>query len=1187
VQPYGLWTSFTFTTFQKRRHNTQLDTVFAVVDILFSLGSQCCFIAYSAVREYNKYVSGAELAFAVFYFAATYRRLWLKNFDFRATLTVSTFLDSYCVAIAVYQVFSGLPTWLTPTFIRSVSALIRYEELLNTGLLVDLVGEVKQRLSLSLFRFVVVSFLYACIGFVLEVLGDMKIDWNGDSGRTFTELNPNYETTVFEQLYFVVVTLSTVGYGDFSPNTTLHQIFTIIMIVTGVAFFSSEVSSIIEMRDEIDSGMGQYRRSRFRNYHILVLGGAVTSGSATLQIFLEELLHPSRPSGQLPDVVLMSEDEPGQGLRKILTSPLGVQHVKFIRGSPMDQTALARADAADADMAFVLGNLSALDSMSHAEDEDTILRASLLQRQLPNLPVRLLLLQSWAKDLARSAGINPLCCMTSGVLNFCRTALAVRCPGLPVLLTTMYSKLAGDWSQLPSKMLPWVREYFTSMRHDVYGAQVGKEYDGVPFLQAAADIHKKHGVTLLAVQTAEWNGARLCPAGLVDGHLHVLSEGDVVMALGHDAHSVLRAVGSESKHPDSWRKRFHRMRQAAARSGAGRAEMFSSTVSHVSGCKTFSPNGVDLGVYSNTSRARGAPPRRTSSAPSVTSTPSSAPLKTVHSGEVPPDSPGEIKPNLNLNSEPSLVPPWRLRFRGEDGGGEEDGKHALLSDGSNELRKSKLRRVSTKTRNLCVLTAKLSAASVVRDIALVAKKKRQEGRDESVFTPWITISRIAKTGNHIIVMVDGEQDAERWEELSILLYRLRGNDGCNIKPIVVVSKAPPTVQELTVWRSIEVYVTEGSVSDKGVVRLLGLELAASIVVVADACTSASPLLMDRRVLLATSVLESTRTSDGSATMDPELLLNKVVLEFHHPKSVWHMREMPGFASLASSVRNQTFEDAFEQRYLRQLAGVAATVRRRSFFSSRDSSPSPSVVQLDRIQRDTASPSHAPLRKEQSSGIHAMASGWLVSPSSKGSGHEGSIGGGVIDVAVRESQKDTFVGRVVQGCLKFFGVLDREGGHKSKKGHGHKRGKDTLLRTNADRKSWIERPESHTQYASGKVMFRTEVSRLMATVFYTPGLMELVDALTRDAAAEEDIGHHVRIWSIPLVEELHGKRMGDAFEKYAAEEALVIGMYRKATKLKKATRSPRSSTATGGGGGKQQDRRLSDSDTDSEVGDCTG
>jgi len=36
------------------------------------------------------------------------------------------------------------------------------------------------------------------------------------------------------------------------------------------------------------------------------------------------------------------------------------------------------------------------------------------------------------------------------------------------------------------------------------------------------------------------------------------------------------------------------------------------------------------------------------------------------------------------------------------------------------------------------------------------------------------------------------------------------------------------------------------------------------------------------------------------TIDPELLLNKIVLEFHHPKSVWHMREAQGFGSLASA-----------------------------------------------------------------------------------------------------------------------------------------------------------------------------------------------------------------------------------------------------------------------------------------------
>ena len=323
--------------------------------------------------------------------------------------------------------------------------------------------------------------------------------------------------------------------------------------------------TIVALKDEIDSGRGQYRRSRFRNAHIIVLGGAVTSGSATLQIFLEELLHPSRPNSSLPDVVLMSEEEPGTGLRRVLTSSLGQAHVKFIRGSPMDQADLARADAANADMAFVLGNLSVQDHLTEAEDEDTILRASLLQRQLPGLPVRLLLLRSWAKEMARTAGINPLSCLTSGVLNHCRTALAVRCPGLPVLLTTMYSKLAGDWSQLPSSMMPWVREYFTSMRHDVYGAQIGAAFDGVPFLEAAARIYREHDVNLLAVQSSPENGGRLCPAGMIGGHLHILSEGDVVMCLGQDVKRVLRAVDSSSKHPEAWRARFHAVRTAAAR----------------------------------------------------------------------------------------------------------------------------------------------------------------------------------------------------------------------------------------------------------------------------------------------------------------------------------------------------------------------------------------------------------------------------------------------------------------------------------------------------------------------------------------------------------------------------------------------------------------------------------------------
>ncbi len=65
-----------------------------------------------------------------------------------------------------------------------------------------------------------------------------------------------------DSLYFSVITLTTVGYGDFSPQTDAGKIFTMIYILTGLSILAGFLTLMAQKQSERTREIRERRRQR-------------------------------------------------------------------------------------------------------------------------------------------------------------------------------------------------------------------------------------------------------------------------------------------------------------------------------------------------------------------------------------------------------------------------------------------------------------------------------------------------------------------------------------------------------------------------------------------------------------------------------------------------------------------------------------------------------------------------------------------------------------------------------------------------------------------------------------------------------------------------------------------------------------------------------------------------------------
>jgi hypothetical protein len=291
----------------------------------------------------------------------------------------------------------------------------------------------------------------------------------------------------FQCIYYIIVTVSSVGYGDIHPTTVASKAVIIIFIATSLIVIPAQVNKLLLLL----SSTSQYRKPynpQSYDYHI-VLCGYVNDAVKTGKL-LRELFHPKRSNAvtsQTIHVVILCPAEPTDDMKALLISPLFDSRVTYVVGSALSYAGLqkVRLDAASA--MFFLCNLEVNNDDATLENAATVLRALSATNFNANLSCFIEVLRPQDRELLKDIDVEIVLC-----LDEYKTVLQARnaiCPGLSTLsenlCTTFGPTTKSGIEHNKDKSGTWTEEYLAGARMEIYHIPIYESmFNAVEYLWA-------------------------------------------------------------------------------------------------------------------------------------------------------------------------------------------------------------------------------------------------------------------------------------------------------------------------------------------------------------------------------------------------------------------------------------------------------------------------------------------------------------------------------------------------------------------------------------------------------------------------------------------------------------------------------------------------------------------------------
>ncbi|KAM6951647.1 calcium-activated potassium channel subunit alpha-1-like isoform 8-T8 [Aplochiton taeniatus] len=352
-----------------------------------------------------------------------------------------------------------------------------------------------------------------------------------NSGDPWENFKNSQALSYWECVYLLMVTMSTVGYGDVYAKTTLGRLFMVFFILGGLAMFARYVPEIAALILNRKKYGGAYNSTRGRK-HIVVCGHITLESVSN---FLKDFLHKDRDDVNV-EIVFLHNISPNLELEALFKRHF--TQVEFYQGSVLNPHDLARVKIESADACLILANKYCADP--DAEDASNIMRVISIKNYHPKIRIitqmlqyhnkaHLLNIPSWTWKEGDDA-----ICLAELKLGF----IAQSC--LAQGLSTMLANLFSMRSFIKIEEDTWQKYYLEGVANEMYTEYLSSAFVGLSFPMICELCYVKLKLLLIAI---ELKSDQRESSTLINPGNHVkMQEGTLGFFIASDAKEVKRAL---------------------------------------------------------------------------------------------------------------------------------------------------------------------------------------------------------------------------------------------------------------------------------------------------------------------------------------------------------------------------------------------------------------------------------------------------------------------------------------------------------------------------------------------------------------------------------------------------------------------------------------------------------------------